>query len=209
MVYVLGSNSRAAAIEVGVGGMVPVTCRALVDLPRPERLGGRTAMAVSWPGGSTTPKLLAAWTGASADVVVDEVPFARVWERMAEHLAEGRPANEFEVLVTNRPLRPLDAAALTALSTAAPADIAVDYRTGVYVLPRAMLQDLEVRTNNRGILIPRPTMARLLSAARDVGWFVPFSQWYAAYSQNRPPDLYSAQRGEYDSLFSARGRDLL
>jgi hypothetical protein len=128
---------------------------------------------------------------------------------MAEHLAAGRPANELEVLVTNRPLTPLDAAALAALPAEAPADVAVAYRTGVYVLPRAMLQDLEVRTNNRGILIPRPTIERLLRAARDVGWFVPFSQWYAAYSENRPPDLYSAQRAEYDSLFSARGRDLL
>lgn len=209
IVYVLGSNNPRTHVHVAVPGVGSVQCRALSDLQRPESLDRRTAFIVNWPGDSAVPRLLRTHQGGTHTLAIDELPFKEVWAALAEHLAAGGRANEFEVLVTNRPLRPLDHEAISTMALPTLTDIAVPFRAGVYVLPRELLQNLEVTTNNRGILIPKPTIERLLLDARELGLFVPFSQWFATYAQERPPDLYSAQRSEYDALFSARSRSAI
>lgn len=206
IVYVLGSNNPRTHLMVDVPDVGQLRCRAVTDLPRPERLGGRTILFLWWPGGSQAPRLLSVHTGEGEARLTDEYPFAKVWEELAPHLDEGSPANEFELLVTDRPLNSEARQALDGVDLPTLVDISLAYRAGVYVLPTDLLQDLAVTTNNRAILIPRATIQDLLMKARDAGLFVSMSQWYGAYAQERPPDLYSAQRSEFDALFSARGR---
>jgi hypothetical protein len=40
--------------------------------------------------------------------------------------------------------------------------------------------------------------------ARSEGLFVRMPLWFRCYAGSRPPDLYAAQRSEYDVMFSAR-----
>lgn len=206
IVYVLGTHSPPAAVHVDLDGE-SLTARALPDLKRPERLAGRTALLVDWPAGSSQPMVLKTVTPSIDGPAREQLPFSEIWSTLADFVSQGRAANEFDVLVTNKILPPL---ARELLSSAAdgpkPADLSVTHRAGVYVLTKSLLQDLAVKTNNRAVLIPRSTVSALLTQALEAGLFVPLSQWYATYAQVRPPDLYSAQRAEYDSLFSARGR---
>jgi hypothetical protein len=48
-------------------------------------------------------------------------------------------------------------------------------------------------------------MQQLTTQAKALGLFAPLPLWYTLYAQERPPDMYSAQRAEYDARFSARG----
>ena len=131
--------------------------------------------------------------------------FSRVWRHVAEHIRLGGAANEIDVLVTNYKCPPLVADIIESLNRPIRVDLSVPFRAGVYLFPQAMLQDLDVTSNNRAVLIPKKTIEGLIGQASELGLFAPLPLWYTVYAQERPPDMYSAQRAEYDARFSARG----
>jgi hypothetical protein len=205
IVYVLSGNSPSTSVLVEIDGQLPLACRAVSDLGKPFRADGRTLLIVEWPTGSRIPRVLDLVETDPGQLASDALPFSRVWRHVAEHIRGGGAANEIDVLVTNRRPRPMTLEAIRTSGLPAAADVSVPYRGGVYLFPRSLLQDLAVTSNNRAVLIPKPTIQELLAQARELGLSTPLPLWYTVYAQERPPDMYSAQRAEYGSRFSARG----
>lgn len=205
VVYVLSGNGPATQVIVEVDGQPPLACRAVADLKKPFLADGRALLVVEWPTGSRVPRVLDLVESLPRQPVSDALPFSRVWRQVAEHIRRGGAANEIDVFVTNRPVKPMAFEAIRASGLPTAADVSVPYRGGVYLFPRSLLQNLAVKSNNRAVLIPKTTIQGLLGQARELGLSTPLPLWYTVYARERPPDMYSAQRAEYDSRFSARG----
>jgi hypothetical protein len=205
IVYVLSGNSPATSVLVEVDGQLPLACRAASDLGKPFLADGRALLVVDWPAGSRVPRVLDLVETVAGQQTSNALPFSRVWRHVAEHIRGGGAANEIDVLVTNSRPGPITLEAIRSSGLPTAADVSVPYRGGVYLLPRALLQNLAVTSNNRAVLIPKPTIQTLLTQSRELGLSTPLPLWYTVYAQERPPDMYSAQRAEYDSRFSARG----
>lgn len=204
IVYVLSHNTPPTSVSLVSDALDPLSCRAVADLPSPQVANGRALLVVDWPV-SRQPMLLDVVSTAPGETVREALLFSRVWGHIAAHVESGKAANDLDVLVTNRVCPPLSVELLRSRGLPAPVDVAVPYRSGVYLFPRDMLQNLAVTSNNRGILIPKATVEQLVQQAAVLGLFTPLPLWYTLYAQERPPDMYSAQRAEYDARFSARG----
>jgi len=203
IVYVLGGNTpNGVDVTLPDGEIVKANSVAALDSSYPTN--GRTVLVVSWPADGRQPLLVDIVPTDPGDAVPEVLAFSRVWDHVAAHVAAGGSANEIDVLVTRKRLDPLQVALLEDQLNE-PCDLAAGFRAGVYLLARDTLQDLTVTSNNRGILIPKATVSGLLAAARRADNFVPMPLWYWMFAQKRPPDMYFAQRAEYDSRFSARG----
>jgi len=202
--YVLGGNAPRTQVTVGLPDGDEVRSMAAADLGAPYLAGGRTVMVVAWPGDGRQPILLDIVSTGPDDCVSDVLPFSRIWDHLARHVEAGGAANEIDVLVTRRALPDLQIAVLEP-QLPAPIDISVETRGGVYVFALDTLQNLAVTSNNRAILIPTPTVKLLLQRAVTAGNYNPLPLWYWMFANRRPPDMYSAQRAEYDARFSARG----
>ena len=206
IVYVLSGNSPTTAVSLQLQNEPPLKCQAVCDLPKPFVADGRGLFIVNWPGGSRAPQLLDVVPTQPGQRVVEALSFSRIWAHVAKHVREGGGANEIDVLVSRRKLPPMTEQLIRAQGLPQVVeDLSVPFRSGVHLLPKAILQDLEVTSNNRGVLIPKATMQRLSAQARELQLFAPLPLWYTLYAQERPPDMYSAQRAEYDARFSARG----
>jgi hypothetical protein len=205
IVYVLSGNSPMTQVRVEVDSEPPLACRAVADLNKPYMADGRALLVIEWPTGSRVPRVLDVVDSLPGQSASEALPFSHVWRHVAEHIRTGGAANEIDVLVTNRPVKRKTLEAIRASHLPATADISVPYRGGVYLFPQSLLQTLAVISNNRAVLIPKTTIQGLLTQARELGLSTPLPLWYTVYAQERPPDMYSAQRAEYDSRFSARG----
>lgn len=205
IVYVLGSNTPPTSLSVELEPGIPVRARAVADLGRPYVADGKTLLVVNWPGGGSQPTVLDVIDTDMGQPVSDALPFSRLWNHVASHLRAGGAANDIDVIVTSRPCPPMLLESLRSADQPVAIDLSVRFRSGVYVFRKDLLQELAVTTNNRAILIPRSTVQRLLDAAVQLGLFAPIPLWYWIYAQERPPDMYSAQRAEFDARFSARG----
>jgi hypothetical protein len=205
IVYVLGSNAPSTSIRVHVDTNTNLSCRAVADVKRPYLADGRAVLVVRWPAIHGQPELLEIIASKKGQGVAENLPFSHIWAHVAGHVKNGGAANEIDVLVTNRACPEMLVEAVNRSGTPRPIDVEVGLRGGVYLLRNELLQDLPVTTNNRAILIPKATIKLLLEEAALRGLFAPLPLWYWVYAQERPPDMYSAQRAEYDSRFSARG----
>lgn len=206
IVYVLGANTPSTSLRIDLADGTSVGGRSVADLGRPYRADGKTLMIVSWPAEGSQPLLLDVIPTEKGQTVGEALPFGRVWAHVAAHVAAGRAANEIDVIATTRALRPMDITQLHADELPLAVDLSVRFRGGAYLFPRELLQNLAVTSNNRAILIPKPTIHGLLDAAVDRRLFAPLPLWYWVYAQERPPDMFAAQRAEYDARFAARGR---
>lgn len=217
ILYVLGRGSPAL-MQVTAQGQQSFTCRPAASLTRPggagtptrHHLDGRALLVVSWPAGSSCAEILDVVPSAAGQTAQDALPFSRLWRHVAQHVANGGSANEVEVLATNvrseRGLRRIwDAVLPNGNISEDPLTIEAEFRGGAYLLAKHNLQNLAVTTNNRGVLIAAPTVRSCLKNAKADGHFAPLPVWYWLYADNRPPDMYSAQRTEYEARFSARG----
>lgn len=204
IVYVLSHNTPPTSVEVILGNGETLQCRAIADLPRPYQADGRALLVVNWSVNGQ-PMLLDVVPTERGQSVVNALRFSRVWGHVAAQVKAGKAANDIDILATNRPCPPLTTALLTNEPFPQPVDLHVPARSGVYLFPRAMLQRLKVTSNNRGILIPKATVERLVEQAYLLRLCTSLPLWYTVYAQERPPDMYSVQRAEYDARFSARG----
>lgn len=200
--YVLGRNSPSTGIVVEANGQA-ARCRALGEWDRTTSLAGKAVLVVVWSSDSEDAQILEYVDVEPAATPAEAISFRRVWERVAQHVAAGGAANELDVLVTTA--RPTAAVRRAFSCNGGLARISVPQRGGVYLFRSDMLQNLEVTTNNRAILIPKSTIPGLIEAARRRNLFAPLPLWYSVHAERRPPDMYSSQRAEYDAHFSARG----
>ena len=203
--YLLGKNTPSTSVSVEFHDLPPLKCRAVADLRAPYLLDGRALLIVKWPGDGRQAVLLELIPSASEQTLADVLSFGAIWDHVAAHVAAGGAANEIDVLVSSTRLPSTIARRALDRGVPVPADIGVGRRGGVYLLSRDLLQNLSVKTNNRAILIPRDVVSTLLTEAYVRSLFAPLPLWYWPFAQERPPDMYSSQRSEYEARFSARG----
>lgn len=203
--YVLASSQPPTHTTVTLPEGTPIACRATSSLPKPFKTDGRTILIVRWPARGSG-EILDVIPTNQGDTVDTILPFNTLWPTVADEVAAGRPANEIEVLIINSASRSqhVNSELLRRLkSGTTEVSITVPLRGGIYFFSLDTLQDLEVTTNNRGILIPKDKVGELAETAHKKDNFVPLPLWYWLYAELRPTDMYQVQRTEYDALFSA------
>lgn len=128
------------------------------------------------------------------------LPLDEIWGKMIGYWSKST-ANKFEVFISNKP-SDKDFGSLVG------SEVEIDFEAhpGVYVFEREKLQNIEVTQNNRAVLLPAPIVGKLANESALDGLFVFMPSWYMAYAENRPADLYLAQKQEFESLNSASRR---
>jgi hypothetical protein len=138
-------------------------------------------------------EVLHVWRLKSDGAVRELIPFHDVWTAVS---AAEAASNETELLVAQTLAQPaIDTGDRFAVN-------GTNFRPGFYVLSVEMLQNLEVTHNNRAILIPKTTVAGLMTKALSREDFVPITKWFAVYAGLNPPDLYLVQRSQWDQVLA-------
>lgn len=159
---------------------------------------GRSLCVVRWPDRSRELEMVeTAPIGADHRQVWDAIPFEDLWRHIAGERRDGEPVNVLDVFISGR-------SGFVPAGGGWQVDESV-VRPGAYLIPRSRLQDLDVKRNNRAVLVPNATIVALLKRSATDGLVAPMSLWYQAYAASHPPDLYTAQRTEYDALFNKEG----
>lgn len=130
----------------------------------------------------------------------DSLSLDQVWEKMIVLWSKER-ANKFELFVSNK-------SQTNQINVSKNEEITITFEAhpGIYVFPRESLQGIEVTQNNRAVLLPATSVAQLTKVSSERGMFVFMPSWYMAYAENRPADLYLAQKQEFELLNSASRR---
>jgi hypothetical protein len=128
------------------------------------------------------------------------IPLDIIWEKMINYWSKST-ANKFDVFVTTK-------SAEGKCDDLVGQAIEIDYEAhpGIYVFERERLQNIEVTQNNRAVLLPANTVGQLAKESAETGLFVFMPSWYMTYAENRPADLYLAQKQEFDQMNSASRR---
>jgi hypothetical protein len=136
----------------------------------------------------------------SADDLAGALPLDDIWGKMTGYWSKST-ANKFDVFVSNKSIADI-------YSNVAGKEVEIDYEAhpGIYVFERERLQNIEVTQNNRAVLLPAGTVGELTKESSENGFFVFMPSWYMAYAENRPADLYLAQKQEFDQMNSASRR---
>lgn len=164
-----------------------------------EVLGkGHRLFVVHWPVSEPAEVIWLSDPAPDVTRITDFVPFRDLWTILAGAIRRGIPANHLEVLRTT-------GAMVNAPLGNDEADLTFTHRAGISMFPVAELARVTVKQNNRAVLLPKVTVSEKMTAAAESGLFVPLPLWYRSHASNRPPDLYLAQRAEYDALFSPAG----
>jgi hypothetical protein len=137
---------------------------------------------------------------SSAPDISSLLPLDDIWGKMTSYWSKST-ANKFEVFISTKPV---SGEVESLVGTEVELDF--DAHPGVYVFEREKLQNIEVTQNNRAVLLPAPKVGELTHYSASNGLFVFMPSWYMAYAENRPADLYLAQKQEFDSLNSAARR---
>jgi hypothetical protein len=149
---------------------------------------GRVPALLRWePSGEA--EVLAVW---------DAWPtFENVWAVVAEATAAGTPANHLEMLWVASRRGPAAGDTGRLVWTGRP---------GFFVFPVALLTDVPTGGNNRATTMEQATILALMASAQRLGLWTPMPMWHAAFAPPRPPDLYLAQRSDFDRRFSPAAR---
>jgi len=134
---------------------------------------------------------------SNAPSISEALPLDHIWGKMVGYWATGT-ANSFDIFISNKPLE-ISSEFLSAQQ------VQIDYEAhpGVYVFEKERLQNIEVTQNNRAVLLPPATVSELAKESAETGLFVFMPSWYMTYAENRPADLYLAQKQEFDQMNSA------
>jgi len=150
-------------------------------------------LLVRWPEGEDG-EVLYKWKAASRGPVQEVFGFRSIWAEIARASTRGIPANHLELLLVSKDINQIDA--LTEVK------ILSRCRAGTFLIPKESLINVPVKTNNRAVLIDKKLTSTLMDSAVSQGLFIPMPVWFAAYAGDRPPDLYLAQKRNYDDSFS-------
>jgi hypothetical protein len=136
----------------------------------------------------------------SADDLAGALPLDDIWGKMTGYWSKST-ANKFDVFVSSKSIS-------DKYSNVAGKEVEIDYEAhpGIYIFERERLQNIEVTQNNRAVLLPAGTVGELTKESAENGFFVFMPSWYMAYAENRPADLYLAQKQEFDQMNSASRR---
>jgi hypothetical protein len=136
----------------------------------------------------------------AAGDLAEALPLDHIWGKMTGYWSRAT-ANKFDVFISNSPLA-------DSYPSVVGKEVEIDYlaHPGIYVFERERLQNIEVTKNNRGVLLPAATVSELAIDSAENGFFVFMPSWYMAYAENRPADLYLAQKQEFDLMNSASRR---
>ena len=136
----------------------------------------------------------------AADNITSALPLELIWTKMAT-LWSKSSANKFDVFISTK-------VGFDEFTELAGTQVKIDFEAhpGIYVFKRARLSNIEVTQNNRAVLLPAKTVGQLARESADSGLFIFMPSWYTTYAENRPADLYLAQKQEFDQLHSASRR---
>lgn len=128
------------------------------------------------------------------------LPLDAIWEKMIGNWAK-TPANKWDVFITQKPID-----SKVEIPTSEEFEFDFEAHPGIYVFEKEKLQGIEVTQNNRAVLLPATTVGDLAQQSAEDNMFVFMPSWYMAYAENRPADLYLAQKQEFELLNSASRR---
>jgi hypothetical protein len=136
----------------------------------------------------------------TAGDLAGSLPLDHIWGKMTSYWSKST-ANKFDVFISNKSVA-------DEYSNVIGKEVELDYEAhpGIYVFERERLQNIEVTQNNRAVLLPASTVGELATESAENGFFVFMPSWYMTYAENRPADLYLAQRQEFDQMNSASRR---
>jgi hypothetical protein len=143
-------------------------------------------------------EVLFRWETKSEGTIQEVFKFRPIWAEIARAAAQGIPANHLELLVVSDN----DAVLCPFLKVV----VSSSCRPGTYLISEDSLVDVPVKTNNRAVLVDKKLIAELMAAAVSQGLFIPMPVWFAAYAGDRPPDLYLAQKRNYDDSFTSSSK---
>jgi len=143
-------------------------------------------------------RFLKIWKLPAGDSVEQSLPFESLWSEVVRAIGNGCRSNEIELLLFKGSSLINDNEKYRQISEI--------FRPGMYLFDQSKLIDIKVTHNNRAILVPKAFVAQLMSDSILEGNFVPMTTWFACYAGGNPPDLYLAQRAEFDKRFSNSGR---
>lgn len=155
---------------------------------------GSSLILVRWPDDEKG-EIIFKWNTSLSGAVQEVFDFRPIWAEIARASARGIPANHLEILILNEKF--------TQLVPLSEVKIVNNCRAGTYLIPRESLIDIPVKTNNRAVLIDKKFISTLMTTAVSRGLFIPMPIWFAAYAGDRAPDLYLAQKRNYDESFSS------
>jgi hypothetical protein len=136
----------------------------------------------------------------AAENVCTALPLDSIWTKMAAFWSKSS-ANKFDVFVSTKSVG-------DEFAGLAGTKVQIDFEAhpGIYVFQRARLRNIEVTQNNRAVLLPAKTVGLLARESAESGLFIFMPSWYTTYAENRPADLYLAQKQEFDQMHSASRR---
>jgi hypothetical protein len=136
----------------------------------------------------------------SASDLESALPLEQIWGKMIRFWSRST-ANKFDVFISSKPLP-------KTYSDIIDEEVEIDFEAhpGIYVFEKGRLQNIKVTQNNRAVLLPASTVGELAKESAEKGFFVFMPSWYMAYAENRPADLYLAQKQEFDQMNSASRR---
>lgn len=158
---------------------------------------GFSLVLLKWTDGNEG-EILFRWKTTSDGAVQEVFKFRPIWAEIARAATRGISANHLELLVVSD-----DDAVLSPFLKVV---VSSSSRAGTYLIPKESLVDVPVKTNNRAVLIDKRLIAELMAAAVSQGLFIPMPIWFAAYAGDRPPDLYLAQKRNYDDSFTSSAK---
>lgn len=156
---------------------------------------GKSLLLVAWPLGAASAEILYRADASENQQLIDIAPLrAGVWGAVRHYLSrEEAHANELDMVTVTTSNLPPDATHV---------ELKAELRAGIYVISTDHLQNLATEVNNRGVLIPKETVAGILHIAAEEGRLIPSPAWFGFYTRNRPPDLFLAQLDEFQRSFS-------
>lgn len=198
MVYVLSNFKKTKANLISSEG-VKFQVTSVVNFRNSTITDGQVLLLVQRINGKEW-KILEVTRLNSGTNLEHSMPLDEIWGKMIAYWSSSR-ANEFDIFISNLPLSPSNFPA-----EGSTVQINFEVHPGVYVFEKEKLQDIRVTQNNRAVLLPAPVVSELAQDSAERGLFVFMPSWYMAYAENRPADLYLAQKQEFDQMNSASRR---
>lgn len=198
MVYVLSNYKKSIANLISTEHLkLPVT--SIFNFRNKATVEGQKVL-IAERLSSTTWHIHEVIDLAQAKDMQSALPLDHIWDKMVGYWSKST-ANKFDVFISTK-------SAEDKFQNLAGEEVEIDYEAlpGIYVFRRERLKNIEVTQNNRAVLLPANTVSQLAKESAETGFFVFMPSWYMTYAENRPADLYLAQKQEFDQMNSASRR---
>lgn len=198
MVYVLSNFQGAKANLVTKNGK-KLQVTSIVNFRKSAITAGQT-LFISKRMNQKEWKVLEIIELTASSNIVEAAPLNNIWGKLISHWGKFS-ANEFDIFISCSPVKPSQIVSVNET-------VEIDFKAlpGVYIFEKQSLQNIQVTKNNRAVLLPATAVAKLAQESAAEGLFVFMPSWYMAYAENRPADLYIAQKQEFEQMNSAAHR---